>query len=187
MFIRMATVEDVDGMMELDYKYYPEEWHVAIEDVKRMFQIGSNLARVIDTPNGIKGYYAHIPLSKEAFENILNGELSESGLSEYVLDYRNHPKEVYLYSVSIIVDIEDPNRKAYTKALIGDMPNFFHSITQQGTIIKELGAIVISEAGRRIAKSIGYQETGELLGKDRNKYPTFRAQLDDIYRAIIVN
>ncbi|MEW9669918.1 hypothetical protein [Ammoniphilus sp. 3BR4] len=181
--VRTATLEDVEDMMKWDYRYYPQEWRVNLESVKQTFRNGTQLARVVETAEGIKGYYAQLPLPKDAYEQILRGELHEGELSEHVLHY-DFVKEVYLYSVSFIVDIEDPQKKSYSKALIQDMPHFYSSLTRSGVDIKELGAIVVSKDGKRIAESMGYRHLGETLTHEGKDYPIYRAQLKNILEAI---
>lgn len=179
MFVRQATVDDVDGIMALDYRYYPEEWRVDIEYVRGEFKKGYPMARVIETSNGIKGYYAYLPLTKETYEKMLNGDIKEGEPIDY-----NDTTEVYLYLISIIVDIEDENRKSYTRALILDMHQYLKSITEKGMMIKELGAIAVSEGGKRILERIGYDHEGQLLEYKGGVYPIYRAQLLDILQGI---
>lgn len=154
-----------------------------LESVKQTFRNGTQLARVVETTEGIKGYYAQLPLPKDAYEQILRGELHEGELSAHVLHY-DLEKEVYLYSVSIIVDIDDPQKKSYTKALIQDMPHFYSSLTRSGVDIKELGAIVVSKDGKRIVESMGYRHSRETLTHEGKDYPIYRAQLKVILEAI---
>lgn len=179
MLVRTATVEDVDGMMALDYRYYPEEWRVDKEYVRGEFQKGHPMARVLETPNGIKGYYAYLPFTKVTYEQMLNGEIHEGEPFDY-----NFTTEVYLYHISFIVDIEDECSKSYTKALIHDMVHYLKSITEKGMVIKELGAIAISDGGKRILEKIGYHHHGQKLKYEGREYPIYRAQLEDIIKAI---
>ncbi|WP_134703334.1 hypothetical protein [Ammoniphilus sp. YIM 78166] len=183
LWVRTATVEDVDQMMQLDYRYYPQKWHIDLEAVKQTFRKGTQLARVVGTAEGIKGYYAALPLNKDAYEKVLCGELKEGELSEYVLHYRHH-KEVYIYSVSIIVDIEDEQKKLYSKALVQDMPRFFNSLMEAGVSIKELGAIVVSKEGKQLLERIGYQHHGQILTYEGLEYPIYRAHVWSILDAI---
>lgn len=179
MLVRQATVDDVDGIMALDYRYYPEEWRVDKEYVRGEFKKGYHMARLLETSSGIKGYYAYLPLNKETYEKMLNGDIREGEPIDY-----NHTTEVYLYMISIIVDIEDKNRKSYTKALILDMLQYLRSITEKGMMIKELGAIAVSEGGKRILESIGYYHEGQMLEYKGGVYPIYRAQLRDILQGI---
>jgi hypothetical protein len=183
LWVRTATVEDVEQMMQLDYRYYPKQWQTDLEAVKQTFRKGTQLARVVGTQEGIKGYYAALPLPKDAYEKVLRGKLKEGELSGYVLHY-HYEKEVYLYSVSIIVDIEDQQRKLYSKALVQDMPCFFNSLKEAGVTVKELGAIVVSKEGRQLLERIGYHHDGQVLTYENTDYPIYRAQIDDILHAI---
>ncbi|RXT03785.1 hypothetical protein [Ammoniphilus sp. CFH 90114] len=183
LFVRTATTEDVEKMMSLDYRIYPKQWHIELEAVKQNFRRGTQLGRVVITEEGIKGYFAHLPLPRDAFEKVLRGELKEGDLANYVLHY-DKEKEVYLYSVSFIVDIEDEHRKSYSRALIRDMPYFFGSLAEAGVIIKELGAIVISPDGKRLLESIGYHHDGQMLSYEGEEYPIYRAQVADIVDSI---
>lgn len=183
LWVRTATVEDVDQMMQLDYRYYPKQWHIDLEAVKQTFRKGTQLARVVGTAEGIKGYYAALPLTRDAYEKVLRGELKEGELSEYVLHYQTN-KEVYLYSVSIIVDINDKHRKLYSKALVQDMPRFFNSLMEAGVTVKELGAIVVSKEGKQLVERIGYHHDGQILTYEGMEYPIYRAHVRGILDAI---
>jgi len=183
LWVRTATVEDVEQMMQLDYRYYPEQWHVDLEAVKKTFRKGTQLARIVGTEKGIKGYYAALPLHEDAYEKVLRGELKEGELSEYVLHYQN-AKEVYLYNVSIIVDMEDPDRKLYSRTLVQDMPCFFNSLAEAGVVVRELGAIVVSNEGKKLAERIGYRHEGQILPYEGHDYPIYRAQIKNILEAI---
>lgn len=179
MIVRQATVDDVDRIMALDYQYYPEVWRVDKEYVRGEFKKGYPMARVLETSNGIKGYYAYLSLTKETYEKMLNGDIREGEPIDY-----NDTKEVYLYLISILVDIEDEKRKSYTKALVLDMHKYLSSVTEKGMIIKELGAIAVSKGGRRILEKIGYNHEGQLLEHGGGVYPIYRAQLADVLQAI---
>ncbi|WP_416149089.1 hypothetical protein ACM26V_23030 [Salipaludibacillus sp. HK11] len=174
--------EDITAMLELNYKIYPKEWHVSKEFVLNIMSKNSSVYRTLKVNGEIKGIYSLFPFSKGVYENILNGKLDESELDEFLLDYEV-PKEIYLYLISMIVDIHDQDYKKYTKTIIKDLRKQLKWIKRQGMTIKEVGAIAISDDGKRILHKLGFHR-GKDLVENNNVYPVYRASSVDIINAI---
>ncbi|KNY30279.1 hypothetical protein [Pseudobacteroides cellulosolvens] len=176
MIITNATAQDVHDMLQLDYKYFPEEWHLSEEWVKEAIQINPNIYRVIKSNGQIKGYYCFYPISRGPYEKLLSGVIHECDLLDYLHDYMN-PCEVYLYLLSIIVDINDPIHKSYTRQLIKDIPKLLDIINSKGITVKEIGAIAISDDGVRILRKMGLTETDNLSMQMATKFIVYRGKL----------
>jgi hypothetical protein len=179
--VTYARQEDIQGMLELNYKIYPKEWHVSPDYVQTIMKRNDKVYRVIHSYQEIKGIYSLFPLSKEIYDAVLTGKLDEKHLEKYILDY-DTPKEVYIYLISIIVDIYDVNRKNYAKSIIKDIPHQLNTIEKMGIKIKEIGAIAISNYGEKILPKIGFQVQNE-TAIDTN-YPVYKAQKSEIIKAI---
>jgi hypothetical protein len=183
--ITKALPSDIYSMLDLNYKIYPAEWHVSEEYVLRIMQKNPEVYNVLRTDTGIKGIFSLFPLVKEDYESILKGELEEKELSEMVLDYKN-PKEVYLYFISIIVDIYDVNRTHYAKRIIHGIPEELRRLEKKGIVVKEIGAVAISSDGERILPKIGFSKQKESLNLHNQKYPVFRASVGDVLKSITI-
>ena len=109
--------------------------------------------------------------------------LNQNDLFNYILDY-SYPKEVYLYLISIIVDIYDSNRKIYAKNIIQSIPKELERLKNIGIDIKEIGAIAISEEGEKILPRIGFKQDKQILTIYNHKYPVFRTTVDNILETI---
>ena len=77
--------------------------------------------KIYKTPAGVKGIYGLFPLTKPDYAAVLDGKLEESEVGNFILDYSN-PTSVYLYFVTLIVDIHDARRKEYARKIIKDIP-----------------------------------------------------------------
>jgi hypothetical protein len=173
---------DAKEIFELNCKLYSAEWRVPEEYVYKILEKNRYMYRILRTPEGIKGLYSFFPFSKEVYEGILSGEVEESDLFLHLLDY-DKPKEVYLYLISILVDVTSPLRKTYTRELLRDFESTFSFLSARGIVVNEVGAIAVSESGVRITNSLGfkYDKTISEYGKD---YPVLRTSADAIRGSI---
>ena len=183
--ITKALPSDIYSMLELNYKIYPAEWHVSEEYVFNIMQKNPEVYNVLRTESGIKGIFSLFPLVKEDYESILKGELEETELSKLILDYKE-PKEVYLYLISLIVDTYHVNRTNFAKKIIRGIPGELRRLKKKGITVKEIGAIAISGDGERVLPKIGFKHQNEILSLHNQKYPVFRASVEDVLESIII-
>lgn len=181
--VHYPTKEHIQDMLDLNYKIYPEDWHVSPVFVEKVMKKNPYVYRIIEVEGEVKGICSMFPLAKEVYEAILSGELDEKHLDSYILDY-DASEEVYLYFISMIVDIYDPERKVYARHLIRDIPKRLNEIETMGTNIKEIGAIAISEEGEKIASKIGFQFSGNYVSHNEEKFPVFRGKKEDFIASI---
>ncbi|SFB09865.1 MULTISPECIES: hypothetical protein [unclassified Bacillus (in: firmicutes)] len=181
--VTKAEREDIKGMLDLNYKIYPEEWHVSEDYVAEIMDKNPEVYNVVKVNDEIKGIYSLFPLNQHTYEGILNGTLEEGNLSEHLLDY-DSPKEVYIYFISLIVDIHDPMRKEFAKKIIRDIPKELQRLKEKGIEIKEIGAIAITEEGENVLTRIGFRKMKKPLDMYNNSYPVLRASVDDIIKNI---
>lgn len=177
-----AGLEDAEGMARLNDAVYPEEWHVAPKYLREIMQINQDVYRIIKTPRGVKGIYGLFPLSAQDYEAVLAGRLKENEISNYLLPY-DMPKAVYLYLITLIVDIHDANRKQYASRLIKDIPFYLKRLEEKGIEIMEVGAYAVSPDGEKVLPKMGFVHQGEkaILEKE---YPVFRATPAQIFAHI---
>lgn len=176
--VRYAGSQDIQPMLDLNYKIYPDEWHVEADYVKNILGKNKKVYRVLTINNQIKGIYSLFPLAPHIYERVLNGELHEQELNDYIIGYPVYSK-VCLYLISIIVDIRDSNSSQYTKTLLKDMKKQLKHLDEEQAPIQEIGAFAISEGGKRILNKIGFNNSGhmELEGET---YQVFRGNLEKI-------
>lgn len=180
--ISQAEEKDVLSMLELNYKIYPKEWHVSPEFVFEVLKKNKEVYNLIKINGEVKGISTFFPLDEQTYHGVLKGEINERELCNYLLDYEQ-PKEVYLYLISIIVDISENHDKVYSRPLILNIPNQLKKIIEKGMIIKEIGAIAISEDGNNILKRIGF-ELHDYLLEDDKKYEVYKASAENVIRVI---
>ncbi|MDN4068308.1 hypothetical protein QYF50_10450 [Paenibacillus vini] len=180
--VRKAVSSDINGMLALNYAIYPEEWHVDKGYVERNMQINDEVYNVLQASGGIKGIFSLFPLTRDDYESMLCGTLEEEELPRHLLPY-DAPRHVCLYLISFIVDIHDPLRKAYAKALIQAIPDELRRLESEGIIVDEIGAIAITDDGRRVLKRIGFTaaEKVDFFGQT---FQVYRARPEDLYQAI---
>ncbi|MFC5713749.1 hypothetical protein ACFPU1_13240 [Thalassorhabdus alkalitolerans] len=174
--------EDINEMLELNYKIYPKEWHVSKEYVLSIMERNPFVYRVYKENKQVKGIHSLFPLPKTVYEQVLTGEISEKDLYEHIIDYKK-PGDVYLYLISIIVDIHSQKAKEYTKHLLYDMVSQLHWIEKQDQNIKEIGAIAISKDGERILQRIGFSHSHSMK-EEGISYPVFRSSKESILQAV---
>lgn len=179
MIISDGTVQDVHEMLQLDYKIFPKEWHLSEKWVREIIMINPHIYRVIRSEGHIKGYYCFYPIPREPYERLLSGEIHEYDIVSYLLNYTS-PCEAYLYFLTIIVDINDPNHKTYARQLIQDIPKFLNIIMSKGVTVKEIGAIAISEAGIRILGRMGLTQTLDLSLKMGTRFIVYKGKPCDL-------
>lgn len=132
--------------------------------------------------HSIKGHYSFLPLEKEQYEKVLHGELDEKNLVQWIMKY-DQPKEVYLYWTTVIIDLDDPNRKQLAKCLINDIPDYLEGLSAYGITIKEIGGIFISNEGERLAKRFGLKLTNSIHCIDDKVYPIYRGTISSINKS----
>lgn len=74
MVIRYANMDDAPGMLELDYRFFPEEWHVKPAFTKSVFERNEFSYRIVERDGVVKGYYALYPLKRDIFELLMDGQ-----------------------------------------------------------------------------------------------------------------
>lgn len=173
MKVRNGEIKDIIEVLRLEYQIYPSQWHVTAKYVRDLLQQNNDVLRVLEVGQSIKGHYSFIPLEKEQYENVLNGELDEKNLTQWIMKYEQ-PKEVYLYWTTVMVDLDDPNRKQLAKCLLDDIPVYLKGLTEKGITIKEIGGIFISIEGERLANRFGLKLTNTIQYIDDREYPVYR-------------
>ena len=174
-----AGVEDIESMLRLNDKIYPKEWHVSPEYIKEIMRKNPEVYKIIKTPDGVKGIYGFFPLSKTDYTAVLEGTLEEDEVGNFILNYTN-PTTVYLYFVTLIVDIEDARRKEYASKLIKDIPLELKCLKEKGMEIKEIGAFAVSPEGEKVLPKIGFVHLGEKVRLNDMEYPVFRAKPENV-------
>ena len=180
-----AGIEDIESMLLLNNKIYPKEWHVPATYIREIMLLNPEVYRVFKTSTGVKGMYGFLPLSKSDYTAVLEGRLEESEVGYFVVDY-NTPKSVYLYLVTIIVDVEDNRRKEYASKIIKDIPFELTRLKEKGIDVKEIGAFAVSPEGGSVLPKIGFTHMREMVRVDEQEYPVFRAKVEDILEKIRV-
>jgi hypothetical protein len=181
--VTTARIEDIESMLSLNDKIYPKEWHVPPEYIKEIMLRNPEVYKVLKTSDGVKGIYGLFPLNKEDYTAVLEGKLEEDVVGGFILNYRN-PTSVYLYFVTLIVDIHDARRKEYARKLIEDIPLELKCLKDKGMDIKEIGAFAVSPEGEKILPKIGFAYLGEKVVLNEKEYPVFRAKLDNVIHKI---
>jgi len=181
--VTTARVEDIESMLSLNDKIYPKEWHVSPEYIKEIMLRNHEVYKILKTPAGVKGIYGLFPLNKEDYTAVLEGKLEEDEVGEFILDYTN-PTTVYLYLVTLIVDIHDARRKEYASKLIKDISLELKRLKEKGMDIKEIGAFAVSTEGEKVLPKIGFAHLGEKVVLNDKEYPVFRAKLENVINKI---
>lgn len=176
LYVRFGKLEDFDAIVDLDKKAFPSEWIVSRSFFDGMLFKNPSLYRVLEVNGKIIGFYCVFPLLRESFEKLLVGEIIEKELPLFVVDY-NVPKEVCLYlaTVNIDIDIEAEKRQRYKKVLLNDMSWYLSYISNKGIVIKEVGAIAITNSGHRFCSTIGL-----LTNSNIEKYAIFRGKVEHL-------
>lgn len=180
--VEKATPAQIDEMLALNYAIYPEEWHVGRPFVEAVMAKNPQVYNILRTPAGVKGIFSIFPLPAGPYEQVLCGDLEEGELASHLLDY-DRPRRVRLYLISIIVDIHDPLRKAYARAIVQAIPGELQRLAELGIEVEEIGAIAITEDGNRILRRIGFTAKGEQESFGEC-YPIYRASPEDVVQAI---
>ena len=174
-----AGVEDIESMLRLNEKIYPKEWHVSPEYIKEIILRNPEVYKMIKTPEGVKGIYGLFPLSKTDYTAVLEGTLEEDEVGRFILNYTN-PTTVYLYLVTLIVDIHDARRKEYASKIIKDIPLELKRLKEKGMEIKEVGAFAVSPEGENVLPKIGFVHLGEKVRLYDLEYLVFRAKPENV-------
>ena len=181
--VTTARIEDIESMLSLNDKIYPKEWHVPPEYIKEIMLRNPEVYKVLKASDGVKGIYGLFPLNKEDYTAVLEGKLEENEVGEFILNY-NHPTTLYLYFITLIVDIHDARRKEYARKLIKDIPLELKRLKDKGMDIKEIGAFAVSPEGEKILPKIGFDYLEEKVALNNKEYPVFRAKLDNVIHKI---
>jgi hypothetical protein len=181
--VTTARIEDIESMISLNDKIYPKEWHVPPEYMKEIMLRNPEVHKILEPSAGVKGIYGLFPLNKEDYSAVLEGKLEEDEVGKFILTYTN-PTTVYLYLITLIVDVHDARRKEYASQLIKDIPLELKRLKDKGMDIKEIGAFAVSSEGEKILPKIGFAYLGEKVVLNDQEYPVFRAKLDNVIHKI---
>lgn len=174
-----AGIEDIAGMVVLNDKIYPKEWHVSPAYIRLIMERNPEVYKIMKTSAGVKGIYGLFPLNKDDYTAVLEGRLEEDEVGNYILDY-DSPKTVYLYFVTLIVDIHDVRRREFASKLIKNIPSEMKRLKEKGIDIREIGEFAVSPEGERISPKIGFTNNGERVKLNDLEYPVFRAKPEDL-------
>ncbi len=177
-----AGVEDAEGIAALNDAIYPKEWHVPPAYLTEIIMGNPEVYRIIKTPAGVKGIYGLFPLSKAHYTAVLAGKLEEDEVGKYILNY-DEPKAVYLYFITLIVDIRDVERKKYASKLIKDIPVELKRLQEKGIDILEVGCFAVSPEGKKVVPKLGFTHSGEMAMLNK-EYPVFKAKPEQIFANI---
>ena len=178
-----AQLQDCEGMSALNDKVYPKEWHVSPDILKMILLKNPEIYRILKTPEGVKGMYSLFPMNKEAYTAILEGKLSEYEIGKHLQTY-HQPTEVYLYFITLIVDIHDERRKEYASLVIKDIPTELNRLHEKGIQIKEIGGFAVSPEGENVLPKMGFTNNGETVRQNGMEYPIFRAKPEQVIQSI---
>jgi hypothetical protein len=176
--VRYGNELDVNGMIQLDRKLYPRDWQVEHTFVDHLLERNKMVYKIVEEYGEIKGYCSLIPLDKSTYDQLLLGQIDESEISQHALAYKKG-KEVYIYFSSIIVDVFHENRKKYSKALLLEWMHWMKEIAETGAIIKEFGAIAITDAGNRFCQRLGFTKVWE-IEEHGQTYNVFKGTVEDV-------
>ncbi|WP_026565000.1 hypothetical protein [Bacillus sp. UNC41MFS5] len=181
--VRYGEVSDLNGMIQLDRKLYPQDWHVERSFVERLLERNKRVYKIVEDNGELKGYSSLISLNKRTYDQLLLGQIDESRICHHALAYKKG-REVYIYLSSIIVDILHEDRKKYSRALIMALLDWIEDIQETGVVIKEFGMIAITEAGNRICQRLGFKMAGEVK-EHGETYNVYKGTVEDVRNGIV--
>lgn len=182
--VRYGQLSDLNGMIQLDRKLYPQDWQVERAFVERLLERNNRVYKIVEDNGELKGYSSLIPLDKRTYDRLLSGQIDESRICHHALAYKKE-REVYIYLSSMIVDIFHEDRKKYSKALIMELLDWIQDIQETGVVIKEFGMIAITEAGNRICQRLGFKKAGEVK-EHGETYNIYKGTVEDVRNGIKV-
>jgi hypothetical protein len=174
--IKTASFEDIQAIMELDKRMLPKEWNLPQGFLETVFERNRDTYRILLANGTLKGFYGVIPLPKNIFEHLLNGDISTNEICDYTLS-ASHKGSVHMYVDSVVVDMEDLNKKTYSRDLYKDLPKRVLHYFLKGIYIKEIGAITVTPEGKRFAEKNGFTMHKDLSRERDESSISFRANL----------
>ncbi|MFB5196909.1 hypothetical protein ACE198_18550 [Neobacillus sp. KR4-4] len=182
--VRYGQLSDLNSMIQLDRKLYPQDWQVERAFVEQLLERNKRVYKIVADIGELKGYCSLIPLDKRMFDQLLFGQIDESRICHHALAYKKG-KDVYIYFSSMIVDILHEDRKKYSRALILELLDWIEDIQGTGVVIKEFGMIAITEAGNRICQRLGFKKAGEVK-EHGETYNVYKGTVEDVRAGIKV-
>jgi hypothetical protein len=172
--IRNANKEDARHILELEYKGYDDQWIYGTDYIEEIIEKNSFVYRVLEVDGVIKGVYGLIPLNKHSFERLLSGEIVDEDATQHITTIEKG-KDIYLYALTMVVNVDDKTSRSYTRELIKDLYFRITSLKEDGIIVKDMGAIAVTTHGERILSRLGFTYYGEDIFYGDDAYPVFRA------------
>ena len=184
--VTTASINDAEGMAALNDKIYPMEWHVSPDYLKEILQRNPEVYRIYKSNGEVKGIYGLFPLNEPDYQAVLSGKIEENEILNYMIDY-SQEKKVYLYFITMIVDIYDTQRKEFARKLIKDIPFELKRLKEKGISIEEIGAFAVSGDGERVLPKIGFQQnSGKTVFLNEHEYPVFRSNVESVLENISI-
>lgn len=166
--VECARIQDIPAMLNMEKTYFDSYWHSESTLIQKLIEQEPMMFRVCKADDKVKGFYWVFPLEHSIWHKVITGKMDEGAIVNHIKSF-DEPN-LHLYISSVIVDQTDKLRKKYTKALVYDFGrNFVFRKNKYAPDIRAVGAITISEGGRRLMEKSkfiykgSFKSAGELV------------------------
>lgn len=156
---------------------FAEKWVQSNNDIYSFLTKGENNEELI-------GYINAMPLKKEVFQSLLNGEVHDSDIThKNILPYDGYNKEIHLYIMSIALSpnyqmqhlgLKDLGFEKLFNSLLDKLTEYYN---KYGIKVVQIASVGWTEKGIRLSKMLGMKDSGK-FEQETNK-PIFILELND--------
>lgn len=147
--MRILTLDDFVHICEIEKKYFPDGI-TSPEDCFMLYQKNKDYIVTLEENDNIIGFYEIIPLKKNIYYKVKNGELNEKDITAKHMKPDDYS---YLYLSSVAFHPEHKSTGNILK-LMKLFKEQIGKLAKNGTVIKEVMADCLTDDGCKICTNI---------------------------------
>lgn len=149
--------EMIKEALLLDKKYYPEEYHLSLEQCLGYFEKNNQIYIMMVYDNHVIGYLNFSPITEEKYDELATGSCIDTSIrSEDIRQYK--PNHIYSAYLSSVVIDEQFRNLGYGNLLLKALANRIINLFDKKIYFKRIIADVLNDAGKALAINFGLQE-----------------------------
>jgi len=166
----VATINDVDGIVEIEKKYFESGIAYTSEFIKKWINYNPNMFYVVkDKNNNIKAFTILVPITQDCFNKLRRNEINDMNQFEESDILQTVQSEFYYFA-----DIATFNKEPLsTVSLLNGIQKHLCANAHY------VAATPITDDGLRISKIFGF---GPILEKGKNCFVEITPELREKYR-----
>ena len=159
MKVRAIELKDINLILEIDKKVYPTDSPVTKEIIQGWYARNPEFGMIFEKNNKTVGTFVIIPLNKESWAKLVNGELKESEMTQKTIFDNATDKEVGIHIYH--TEKFDKNIKEFYKDNLLALGKIIEKLKETNKDLTIIGfsGFCVSDSGIGLGTKLGFKET----------------------------